>query len=101
MSKNQKEAKKFPKAKVILNTVLAFLFGGAAPLIGTYTQNNVQTAAVLEGLRNGSNAVATYTASLPHVAAVIFVIIAICFAIRAGSLIVRYIKDNIDEDKDN
>lgn len=30
MSKNQKETKKFPKMKVILSTVLAFLFGGAA-----------------------------------------------------------------------
>ena len=98
---SKKKAKKFPKVKVILNTVLAFLFGGAAPLIGIYTQNNVQTAAVLEGLRNGSNAVATYTASLPHIAAVIFVIIAICFAIRAAYLVVRYIKDKIDEDKDN
>ena len=53
---SKKKAKKFPKVKVILNTVLAFLFGGAAPLIGTYTQNNVQTVAFLEGLRNGSNA---------------------------------------------
>lgn len=86
----KKKAKKFPKVKVILNTVLAFLFGGAAPLIGTYTQNNVQTAAV-----------ATYTANIPYIAGVICLFIAICFAIRAGSLIVRYIKDKIDEDKNN
>lgn len=98
---SKKKVKKFPKAKVILNTVLAFLFGGAAPFIGTYTQNNVQTAAVLEGLRNGSNAVATYTANLPYIAGVICLVIAICFAFRAASLIVRYIKDKIDEDKDN
>lgn len=101
MSKNQKETKKFPKMKVILNMVLAFLFGGSAPLVGTLTQNNVQTAAVLEGLRNGSNAVATYTANLSYIAGVICLFIAICFAIRASSLIVRYIKDKIDEDKDN
>lgn len=101
MSKNQKETKKFPKAKVILNTVLALLFGSAGPLAETFVQNNVQTAAVLEGLKNGSNAVATYTASLPHIAVIIFVIIAICFAIRAADLVVRYIKDKIDEDKDN
>jgi hypothetical protein len=87
--------------KVILNTVLALLFGSAGPLAETFVQNNVQTAAVLEGLKNGSNAVATYTASLTHIAAVIFVIIAICFAIRAADLVVRYIKDKIDEDKDN
>ena len=98
---SKKKAKKFPKVKVILNTILAFLFGGAAPLIGTLTQNNVQTAAVLEGLRNGSNAVATYTANLPYIAGVICLIIAICFALRTGSLIVRYIKDKIDEDKNN
>ena len=98
---SKKKAKKFPKVKVILNTILAFLFGGAAPLIGTLTQNNVQTAAVLEGLRNGSNAVATYTANLPYIAGVICLVIAICFALRAGSLIVRYIKDKIDEDKNN
>lgn len=97
---SKKKAKKFPKVKVILNTVLAFLFGGAAPLVGTFT-HNVQTAAVLEGLRNGSNAVATYTANLPYIAGVICLVIAICFAFRAASLIVRYIKDKIDEDKDN
>lgn len=101
MSKNQKETKKFPKMKVILNMVLAFLFGGSAPLVGTLMQNNVQTAVVLEGLRNGSNAVATYTANLPYIAGVICLVIAICFAFRAASLIVRYIKDKIDEDKDN
>lgn len=97
---SKKKAKKFPKVKVILSTVLAFLFGGAAPLVGTFTQN-VQTAAVLEGLRNGSNAVATYTEILPNIAGVICLVIAICFAFRAASLIVRYIKDKIDEDKDN
>lgn len=101
MSKNQRETKKFPKVKVILNTVLALFFGSAAPLAETFVQNNVQTAAVLEGLKNGSNAVATYTAGLSHIAAVIFVIIAICFAIRAADLVVRYIKDKINEDKDN
>lgn len=96
MSKNQKETKKFPKMKVILNTVLAFLFGGAAPLVGTFTQNNVQTAAVLEGLRNGSNAVATYTANLPYIAVVICVLIAIIFAAIAVSLVVKYYKDKAD-----
>lgn len=98
---SKKKAKKFPKVKVILSTVLAFLFGGAAPLVGTFTQNNVQTPAVIEGLRNGSNAVATYTANLPYIAGVICLVIAICFAFIAASLIVRYIKDKIDEDKDN
>lgn len=34
-------SKKFPKMKVILNTVIAFPFGGAAPLVGTLTQNKV------------------------------------------------------------
>lgn len=101
MSKNQKETKKFPKVKVILNTALALLFGAACPLAESFVQNNVQTAAVLEGLKNGSNAVAAYTASLPHIAAIICLIIAICFAIKAGDLVVKYIKDKIDEDKDN
>lgn len=101
MSKNQKETKKFPTVKVILNTALALLFGTGSGLAETFVQNNVQTAAVLEGLKNGSNAVATYTASLPHIAAIICLIIAICFAIKAGDLVVKYIKDKIDEDKDN
>lgn len=35
MSKNQKETKKFPKVKVILNTVLALLFGSAGPYVLT------------------------------------------------------------------
>lgn len=96
MLKNQKETKKFPKVKVILNTVLALLFGSAAPLAETFVQNNVQTAAVLEGLRNGSNAVATYTASLPYIAAVICVLIAIIFIAIAVSLVVKYYKDKAD-----
>ena len=98
---SKKKAKKFPKVKGIVNTDLAFLSGGAVPLVGTFTQNNVQTAAFIEGLRNGSNAVATYTSNLPYIAGVICLVIAICFAFRAASLIVRYIKDKIDEDKDN
>lgn len=96
MSKNQKETKKFPKVKVILNTVLALLFGSAGPLAETFVQNNVQTAAVLEGLKNGSNAVATYTANLPHIAAVICVLIAIIFIAIAVSLVVKYYKDKAD-----
>ena len=93
---SKKKAKKFPKMKVILSVVFAFLFGGAAPLVGTFTQNNVQTAAVLEGLRNGSNAVATYTASLPYIAAVTCVLIAIIFVVIAVSLVVKYYKDKAD-----
>ena len=96
MSKNQKETKKFPKVKVILNTVFAFLFGGAAPLVETFTQNNVQTALVIAGLKNGSNAVATYTASLPYIAAVTCVLIAIIFIAIAISLVVKYYKDKAD-----
>ena len=68
MSKNQKETKKFPKVKVILSVVLACIFGFAAPLVETFTQNNVQTALMLAGLKNGSNVIATYTSSLPYIA---------------------------------
>lgn len=96
MSKNQKETKKFPKMKVILNVVLACLFGFAAPFVETFTQNNVQTALVIAGLKNGSNAVATYTASLPYIAAVICVLIAIIFIAIAVSLVVKYYKDKAD-----
>lgn len=96
MSKNQKETKKFPKMKVILSVVLACLFGFAAPLVETFTQNNVQTALVIAGLKNGSNAVATYTASLPYIAVVICVLIAIIFAAIAVSLVVKYYKDKAD-----
>ena len=96
MSKNQKETKKFPKMKVILSVVLACLFGFAAPFVETFTQNNVQTALVIAGLKNGSNAVATYTASLPYIAVVICVLIAIIFAAIAVSLVVKYYKDKAD-----
>ena len=96
MSKNQKETKKFPKMKVILSVVLACLFGFAAPFVETFTQNNVQTALVIAGLKNGSNAVATYTASLPYIAAVICVFIAIIFIVIAVSLVVKYYKDKAD-----
>lgn len=93
---SKKKAKKFPKVKVILSTVLAFLFGGAATLVEIFTQNNVQTALVIAGLKNGSNAVATYTASLPYIAAVICVLIAIIFIAIAVSLVVKYYKDKAD-----
>lgn len=93
---SKKKAKKFPKVKVILSTVLAFLFGGAALLVETFTQNNVQTALVIAGLKNGSNAVATYTASLPYIAAVTCVLIAIIFVVIAVSLVVKYYKDKAD-----
>lgn len=96
MSKSQKETKKFPKMKVILNVVLACLFGFAAPFVETFTQNNVQTALFIAGLKNGSNAVATYTASLPYIAAVICVLIAIIFIAIAVSLVVKYYKDKAD-----
>lgn len=93
---SKKKAKKFPKMKVILNMVLALLFGFAAPLVETFTQNNVQTALVIAGLKNGSNAVATYTANLPYIAVVICVLIAIIFAAIAVSLVVKYYKDKAD-----
>lgn len=93
---SKKKTKKFPKMKVILNVILAFLFGGAAPLVETFTQNNVQTALVIAGLKNGSNAVATYTASLPYIAAVICVLIAIIFIAIAVSIVVKYYKDKAD-----
>ena len=96
MSKNQKETKKFPKMKVILNVVLACLFGFAVPFVETFTQNNAQTALVIAGLKNGSNAVATYTANLPYIAGVICLVIAICFAFRAASIVVKYYKDKAD-----
>ena len=98
MSKKQKETRKFPKVKVILNVVLACIFGFAAPLIETFTQNNVQTALVLAGLKNGSNAVATYTSSLPYIASIICVFIAIIFVVMAVNLVVKYYKDKFDED---
>ena len=97
MSKNQKETKKFPKMKVILSVVLACLFGFAAPFVETFTQNNVQTALVIAGLKNGSNAVATYTASLPYIASIICVFIAIIFVVMAVNLVVKYYKDKFDE----
>lgn len=96
MSKNQKETKKFPKMKVILSVVLACLFGFAAPFVETFTQNNVQTALVIAGLKNGSNAVATYTASLPYIAGVICLVIAIIFVVIAVSLVIKYYKDKAD-----
>lgn len=96
MSKNQKGTKKFPKMKVILSVVLACLFGFAAPFVETFTQNNVQTALVIAGLKNGSNAVATYTTSLPYIAAVTCVLIAIIFVVIAVSLVVKYYKDKAD-----
>ena len=96
MSKNQNETIKFPRMKVILSVVLACLFGFAAPFVETFTQNNVQTALVIAGLKNGSNAVATYTASLPYIAAVTCVLIAIIFVVIAVSLVVKYYKDKAD-----
>ena len=87
--------KHFPKVKFIFNVVLAFIFGGAAPLAETFVQNNVQTATVLQNLKDGINSGAMFEGllRLPHIVSIICIIIALLFIAKAISLIVNYFKD--------
>lgn len=87
--------KNFPKVKFIFNVVLAFIFGGAAPLAETFIQNNVQSATYLQSLENGINSGAMLEglSRLPHIISIVCIIIALLFIAKAISLIVNYFKD--------
>ena len=87
--------KNFPKVKFIFNVVLAFIFGGAAPLAETFVQNNVQTATVMQNLKDGINSGAMFEGllRLPHIVSIVCIIIALLFIAKAISLIVNYFKD--------
>lgn len=87
--------KSFPKVRFIFNMVLAFIFGGAAPLAETFVQNNVQTATVMQNLKDGinSSAVLDGLLRLPHIVSIVCIIIALLFIAKAISLIVNYFKD--------
>jgi hypothetical protein len=87
--------KNFPKVKFIFNVVLAFIFGGAAPLVETFVQNNLQSATYLQSLENGINSGAMLEglSRLPHIVSIVCIIIALLFIAKAVSLIVNYFKD--------
>jgi hypothetical protein len=87
--------KNFPKVKFIFNVVLAFIFGGAAPLAETFVQNNVQSVTYLQSLENGINSGAMLEglSRLPHFVSIVCILIALLFIARAISLIVNYFKD--------
>lgn len=87
--------KNFPKVRFIFNVVLAFIFGGAAPLVETFVQNNVQSATYLQSLENGINSGAMLEglSRLPHFVSIVCIIIALLFIAKAISLIVNYFKD--------
>lgn len=87
--------KNFPKVKFIFNVVLAFIFGGAAPLAETFIQNNVQSATYLQSLENGINSGAMLEglSRLSHIISIVCIIIALLFIAKAISLIVNYFKD--------
>lgn len=87
--------KHFPKVKFILIVVLAFIFGGAAPLAETFVQNNVQSPTYLQNLENGVNSSAMLEGllRLPHIISIVCIIIALHFIVKAISLIVNYFKD--------
>lgn len=87
--------KSFPKARFVFNAVLAFVFGGAAPLAETFVQNNVQTATFMQNLENGINSGVMFEGflRLPHIVSIVCIIIALLFIAKAISLIVNYFKD--------
>ena len=64
------------------------IYTAALGLVKALNNHNVK-AALFTPFANCKNAKCIATA------------ISICFALRAGSIIVRYIKDKIDEDKNN
>ena len=87
--------KHFPKVKFIFNVVLAFIFGGAAPLAETFVQNNVQSATYLQNLKDGINSGAIFEGllRLPHIISIVCILIALLFITKAISLIANYFKD--------
>lgn len=87
--------KNFPKVRFVFNVVLALIFGGAAPLVETFVQNNVQTATVMQNLKDGINSGAMFEGllRLPHIVSVVCIIIALLFIAKAINLIVNYFKD--------
>lgn len=87
--------KVFPKIRFVFNVVLALIFGGAAPLAETFVQNNVQTATVMQNLKDGVNSGAMFEGllRLPHIVSVVCIIIALLFIAKAINLIVNYFKD--------
>ena len=87
--------KHFPKVRFVFNVVLAFIFGGAAPLAETFVQNNVQSPTYLQNLENGVNSSAMLEglSRLPHFVSIVCIIIALLFIAKAISLIVNYFKD--------
>lgn len=89
MAKKQKKTK-FPTKKVALNALLSFAFGIMASAVETFVQNNVQTAAVMQGLADGNNSVAEYTKLLPHTAGGIMILLAVfCFA-KAVLIVIKF-----------
>lgn len=87
--------KHFPKVKFIFSVVLAFIFGGVAPLAETFVQNNVQSATYLQNLKDGINSGAMFEGllRLPHIISIVCIIIALHFITKAIILIVNYFKD--------
>lgn len=87
--------KNFPKVRFVFSVVLALIFGGAAPLAETFVQNNVQTATVMQNLKDGINSGAMFEGllRLPHIISIVCIIIALLFIAKAISLIVNYFKD--------
>lgn len=87
--------KAFPKVRFIFNVVLALIFSAAAPLAETFVQNNVQTATVMQNLKDGINSGAMFEGllRLPHIVSVVCIIIALLFIAKAINLIINYFKD--------
>lgn len=88
--------KTFPKVRFIFDIVLALIFGRIVPLVAeTFVQNNVQSPAYLDKLKEGINSSATLEglSRLPYIVSVVSILISLLFIIKAIILIVNHFKD--------
>jgi len=91
--------KKFPTNKVILNILLAMLFGGISHFVMIFV-TNTRTAMVLQGLKSGNNSIVEYTEKMPQTISLIFFIIALFFIIKTIFIILSFFrKRNIDNEE--
>lgn len=92
MAKKQRKTRKteFPKKRFALNALLSLAFGIMASAVETFVQNNVQTAAVMQGLANGNNSVAEYTKSLPRIAGAMMILLAALFFVKAVTVVIKF-----------
>ena len=84
--------KKWKKTS-IKTIVFTFLFSFISRIVELFC-TNVQTSAVLNGLKNGNNSIAEASQNLPHIISGVFSFIAVIIFISGIIKIIKEIKEN-------